>query len=360
MTTRKIYFTPGPSALYFTVEDHIRQALLKQIPSISHRSKEFSQTYRHIDEGLRQLVNLPEDYRIFFTSSATEIWERLLQSCVQKNTLHLVNGAFSQRFFRIAGQLGYEADAKEVTAGEAVNVDQLSSKVEPELIGVTHNETSTGVQQPIDDLKKLRELFPSSLLTVDVVSSFPVVQLPFATIDSAYFSVQKCFGLPAGLGVWLVNERMVERARQLAPTGRTSYHGIDSFLSNYQKFQTPSTPNVLSIYLLGRVIADMIERGLDRIRMETRYKSAVLYHLLESKHQLKPFVTEKPWRSETVIVGDTGAQTQPLIQELYRSGLVVGSGYGEFKSQHIRIANFPTHSKEQIEMLVDKIGELVD
>ena len=359
MNTRKLFFTPGPSALYFTVEEHLRTGLRKQIPSISHRSKEFSQIYQQLDEGLRQLVNLPEDYRIFFTSSATEIWERLLQSCVRKSTLHLVNGAFSHRFFHIAGQLGYEPVAVEVPAGEAVRMEQLSKGMEPELIGVTHNETSTGVQQPIGDLEKLRELFPSSLLTVDAVSSFPVVQLPFETIDSVYFSVQKCFGLPAGLGVWLVNQRMVERAKQLAPTGRTSYHGIDSFLTNYLKFQTPSTPNVLSIYLLERVIADMLEKGLATIRRETRYKSAVLYHLLESKSQIKPFVTEKPWRSETVIAGETGAHTQQLIQELNGFGLVVGSGYGEFKSQHIRIANFPTHSKEQIEMLADQLDELV-
>jgi phosphoserine aminotransferase len=168
-----------------------------------------------------------------------------------------------------------------------------------------------------------------------------------------------CFGLPAGLGVWLVNQRFIERAAQIAPTGRTSYHGVDSFYSNYQKYQTPATPNVLAIYLLGQVIGDMLDKGLERIRMESKYKSSILYHLLESKEDIKPFVTEKSWRSETVVVGNTGTSTQSVIQTLAEKGLMVGRGYGAYKTQHIRMANFPTHSKEQVEMLVDQLDALL-
>lgn len=360
MNPRKIFFTPGPSALYFTVEEHLRAALRKQIPSISHRSQQFSSIYQQLEEQLTELVGLPDDYRLFFTGSATEVWERMLQSAVGSTTLHLVNGAFSGRFHEIAGQLGYRAIACEVQAGKAVSVTDLPSNKEPELIGVTHNETSTGVQQPLEDLRKLREKFPNALITVDVVSSFPVVDLPFEYVDSFYFSVQKCFGLPAGLGVWLVNQRFIEKAHQLAPTGKTSYHGLDTFLAKHQKYQTPATPNVLYIYLLGKVIGDMLEKGLDRIRMESKYKAAILYHLLEAKQSVSPFVKEKDWRSETVIVGDSGKNTAKIQEQLAHKGLVLGSGYGQFKEQHIRIANFPTHSKEQVEMLVDLLDGLVE
>ena len=96
----------------------MRSALREQIPSISHRGKEFSGIYEGVDEQLRQLVSLPDDYRIFFTSSATETWERLLQSLVKQNTLHLVNGAFSRRFHQVAAKLEYQADIVEVPEGE--------------------------------------------------------------------------------------------------------------------------------------------------------------------------------------------------------------------------------------------------
>ena len=292
MNARKIFFTTGPSALYFTFEEHLRTALRKQIPSISHRSKEFSSIYQQTEEQLRALVGLPEDYRLFFTSSATEVWERMLQSTVTNNSLHLVNGAFSRRFYQISQKLGYQADLAEAPAGSVVAIDDIPLDAQPELIGVTHNETSTGAQQPLNDFADLRAKFPNALLTVDAVSSFPVVDLPFDKIDSFYFSVQKCFGLPAGLGGWLVNQRFIERAKQLAPTGRTSYHGVDSYLEKHRKYQTPATPNVLYIYLLGKVIGDMLEKGIDRIRMESKYKSAILYHLLESKQRIQPFVKE--------------------------------------------------------------------
>ena len=44
-----------------------------------------------------------------------------------------------------------------------------------------------------------------------------------------------------------------------------------------------------------------------------------------------------------------------LIEYLKSKQLIIGSGYGDFKDQHIRIANFPAHSKESIEMLVDEM-----
>ena len=358
MSANKLYFTPGPSAVYYTLEDHMRKALRKQIPSIAHRGKEFCGIYQETDEKLRSLVGLPDDYYMFFTSSATEVWERTLQSVVENRTLHLVNGAFSRRFSQIAEKLKYQPVIHEVPVGEVVLVSEVSTDCQPEVIGVTHNETSTGAQQPLEDLKILRDLFPSALITVDVVSSFPCVDLPFELIDSAYFSVQKCFGLPAGLGVWLVNKRTIDRALQMAPTGRTSYHGIDSYWDKYQKFQTPATPNVLAIYLLGQVLGDMLDKGLQRIRMESKYKSAIMYNLLDSKSEIKCLVKEKHWRSETIIVGKT-KDPQSLINSLKSKGLIIGSGYGNYKQEHVRIANFPTHSKEQFEMLVDQLDTIL-
>src|SRR5690349_4699717 len=97
-------FTPGPSQLYFTVSDHARQAFKEGIPSISHRSKTFEQISKQTTEGLRQLLNIPQDFHIFFTGSATEIWERIIQNLVEENSFHLVNGSFSKRFHEISNQ----------------------------------------------------------------------------------------------------------------------------------------------------------------------------------------------------------------------------------------------------------------
>ena len=65
-----IFFTPGPSQLYFTVFDHVKKAFLKQIPSISHRSIEFENIYKTCNENLKIIFDLPKGYHVAFTSSA--------------------------------------------------------------------------------------------------------------------------------------------------------------------------------------------------------------------------------------------------------------------------------------------------
>ena len=77
---KKIFFTPGPSAVYFTVEMHVKEALKQQVMEINHRSAQAEGYFKTAVENLKALMNIPEDHQIFFLSSATEIWERLLQN----------------------------------------------------------------------------------------------------------------------------------------------------------------------------------------------------------------------------------------------------------------------------------------
>lgn len=351
----KVYFTPGPSELYFTAEAHTREAFKEKVPAISHRSKKFEEIYRSATENLRQLLNLPENYHIFFTGSATEIWERIFQNCVESHSSHLVNGSFSERFYETGLELGKSAEKFSAPYGKCVTFEEAEISTQSELIALTQNETSTGVAQPLEDIYKFRKKFPEKLIAVDVVSSLPYINMDYKLIDTAFFSVQKGFGLPAGLGVWLVNNRCMEKSANLLSNGNVigSYHSLPSLLSKGSKNQTPETPNVLGIYLLGKVCEDMLSKGIDQIRRETDYKAAVLYNAVEKNPALESFVTEEKYRSKTVIVANTSIPSQQIIKKLEEHGLTIGSGYGKFKESQIRIANFPTHSKEQTEKLAD-------
>ena len=273
----KINFTPGPSQLYFTVEDHVRTAFREKIPSLSHRSRAFENIFRHATDGLRELLNLPSGYHLFFTGSATEIWERVIENLVEEKSFHFVNGSFSKRFFEIAEQLGRRPDKTEAKPGEGFH-EPFSIPAGTEVIAVTHNETSTGVCQPLELIHSLREQNPRALIVVDAVSSLPFPEFDYSKLDSVFFSVQKGFGLPAGLGVWMVNDRCLSRADDLLTKGIRigSYHSLPALHSFALKNQTPETPNVLGIYLLGMVVKDMIRRGIDNIRKETDYKAALL------------------------------------------------------------------------------------
>jgi phosphoserine aminotransferase len=354
----QVSFTPGPSQLYFTVENHLRHAMRTHIGSISHRSKEFESIFAEVTSGLKQLLSIPSDFHIFFTGSATEIWERSVQNLVELNTFHFVNGAFSKRYYEIALQLSKRAIKTEVSAGKGFENDvPLPSGME--MIAVTHNETSTGVSLPVDFIHSLREKNKEALIVVDAVSSMPYPKFDYTKIDSVFFSVQKGFGLPAGLGVWIVNDRCMAKADQLLTRGISigSYHSLPTLLANQKKNQTPETPNVMGIYLLSKVVQDMLRRGIDVIRKETEYKAAILYHALESHPHLAAFVQEKQFQSKTVIVADCKEYVVPVTQALLENKLLPGDGYGEFRKSQLRFANFPTHSKEQFELLVDILAK---
>lgn len=352
-----VNFTPGPSQLYFTVADHVRQAMKEGVPSLSHRSKRFEEISRETTGGLRELLRVPADYHIFFTGSATEIWERIFQNLVEETSFHLVNGSFSKRFHEIGIQLNKNAQKAEAPAGEGFKND-LSIPAGTELIAVTHNETSTGVSTPVQSIHDLKRKHPDALLAVDAVSSLPYPDFDYSLVDSVFFSVQKGFGLPAGLGVWMVNEKCVAKAEALASKKISigSYHNIPTLLAHAQKHQTPETPNVLNIYLLGKVVGDFLRRGAETIRRETEYKAAILYQALESCDGISAFVNDKDFRSKTVIVADCQQHTGKLAAFLATKGLHAGDGYGPAKKTQLRFANFPAHSKEQFELLVDTIG----
>ncbi|MEJ1240008.1 aminotransferase class V-fold PLP-dependent enzyme [Chryseolinea sp. T2] len=356
MATPKINFTPGPSQLYFTVEDHAKVAFREGIPSLSHRSKKFESIYKDASDGLRELLGIPSNFHVLFTGSATEVWERIIQNLVERKSVHLVNGSFSKKFYEIALQLGRAATSIEVTPGLGFS-DQLQVSDDTELIAVTQNETSTGVSTPLQVLSELRKKHPNSLIAVDAVSSLPYPDFDYNGVDTVFFSVQKGFGLPAGLGVWLVNERCVEKANALLAKNISigSYHNLPSLIQHEAKYQTPETPNVLGIYLLAKVVEDMLRVGVHKIRKDTEYKAALLYNELNAHATIRPFVSDKALQSRTVIVAATGNATKALTDRLLENGIQPGDGYGPAKATQLRFANFPTHGKEQYELLCDII-----
>jgi phosphoserine aminotransferase len=351
--TKAADFAPGPSQLYFTVEDHTRRAFREGFLSLSHRSKTFQNAYERTVTNLRKLMSVPNHFHIAFTTSASEVWERSIQSLVIENSLHLVNGAFSKKFYETALQQKKKAAKIEVANG--LGFDTIANQPEPELIALTHNETSTGIAMPLSFIANVRKQFPNALVIVDAVSSLPYPAFNYDHIDSVFFSIQKGFGMPAGLGVWIYNDRCLEKSKEVAVSGynTTSYHSLLSLHEFTLKNQTPATPNMLAIYTLGYVTEDFLNRGIHIIRKETEYKSALLYQALQQHSLVKPFVADPAWRSPTVIIAHCGEHTEVVRKKLEWKGLYPGDGYGELKKSQLRFANFPAHSKEQFELLVD-------
>jgi phosphoserine aminotransferase len=349
------YFTPGPAELFPTVAAHLQTAMDEQIGSISHRSQRFRDIYKFTDEQLRTLLNIPATHGIYFTGSASEVWERVLLNCVEHECFHTVNGSFSRKFYDYALALGKFAHRLEKPFGEGFDYAEIEVPEYAELVCLTHNETSAGVQMRPADMHKLKRKYPKKLFCVDMVSSAPHPDLDFGIIDSAFFSVQKGFGLPAGLGIWIANERCLEKAERLQQYDSMTigaHHSLPTLHKHYQTFETPATPNVLLIYLLGKIAEDFNHIGIDTIRRQTDEKARMLYKFLDSTPGFAPFVTEERHRSQTVIVTKTERPSAEAIAVGKAAGMVIGSGYGKFKDTQLRIANFPAVSVEQVGKLI--------
>ncbi len=354
--SNKIFFTPGPAQLFYTFEEHLKKAIFQDIPSISHRSSEFVKVMQETTEALKELLELPEGHQLYFLNSANEAWDRIIQNLVSNQSHHFVNGSFSKKFYDFALAHDKQSTATIVNDGEAYNSWEIPDGTE--LIGVTKNETSVGHSFLEKELNQLRVSHPDKLIALDIVSAAPSLPIDFKNVDTAYFSVQKAFGLPAGLGVWIANERCHEVANQRATkTSLGSYRTLPNLKKFGDKDQTPETPNMLFIYLLGKIAQDMLRAGTMRMRNDTVYKATILNQAIENHPLFTHFVESKEHRSKTTIVAKSD-HSRRIIEGFKKKGLILGTGYGKHKNDHIRIANFPTHSKESVEMLCDLLDKV--
>jgi phosphoserine aminotransferase len=358
---KKTYFTPGPAELFPTVEQHYLDAFNLQLGSISHRSAQFRKIYQHTVEQLRILLNIPQSSGVFFTGSATEVWERIIQNTVEHESFHLVNGSFSRKFYDFSNELHKFAHKFEKPFGEGFDYQEIIVPQYSELICCTANETASGVQMRPQDIQKLKRSHRDKIVAVDMVSSAPYPDLDLELIDTAFFSVQKSFGMPAGLGVWIDNGKCLEKSLKIKENeGITgTYHNLSSLWKNFEKFETPETPNVMAIYVLGKVAEDMNSIGINYLRKQTEKKAEYLYNFLKKSNRFEAFVKNQNHQSQTVVVANVIEMTaNKVIEKIREHNLVLGAGYGDFKSTQIRIANFPAVNIDQVEELVQQLEKI--
>ncbi|MCR4280885.1 MAG: aminotransferase class V-fold PLP-dependent enzyme [Candidatus Kaiserbacteria bacterium] len=351
---RNIFFTVGPTQTHPSLGKFLNDGLKKGIYSISHRGREFGEIFAHTVSSLKKLLNVPVDFHVFFIGSATEAMELIIENCVEDKSFHFVNGAFSKRFFQTAQELRKHPNARIAQSGEGFDFANVKIPKYSELVGFTQNETSTGVKIEMADIRALKKKNPDKLFAVDIVSATPYAPVDWGAVDCAFFSVQKGFGMPSGMGVVIANDRCIKKAEKLHGKGMNigSFHSFPTLLKSARKNQTPETPNAMAIYILGRICDSYNKYGLDKIRKETEIRAGAMYDFFDKHSAYKPFVKNKKWRSKTVVVFNTPNGSAPVIKRLQDNGYIVGAGYGEFESHHIRIGNFPMHKISDVKKII--------
>lgn len=356
-----ITFYPGPSKLYPQIEGYMQDAFRSGILSMNHRSAAFMDLLKNTIELLHQKLNIPEDYSIYFTSSATENWEIVAQSLTQKHSEHHYNGAFGKKWFYYTSKLVPDSsgslfqlentldyDLFELENRAAFNRDRLA---EAEIICLVQNETSNGTQIKTEALQKIRNT-TDALIAIDVTSSLGGIALNWSLGDVWLASVQKCLGLPSGMGVLICSDRALERARKIDDNLR--YNSLLFIDENFKVFQTHYTPNILNIYLLNRVLEQV--PNITETDLKIRRRAAMLYAFFEKHSVLKPLVQNPDVRSDTVLaITAEPNEIQKIKLFTAEKNIILGNGYGVWKNSTFRIANFPAIDDEDVKTLMEVV-----
>jgi phosphoserine aminotransferase len=350
----KKYFTVGPTETFPEIGEYFSEAFRQKLFSVSHRSKEFEKIFEVTNAGLRKLMNIPDDFYVFFLSSATECMERTIENLVEKKSFHFINGFFAKRYYDIAVQLKKETSFVKSDYGKGFDFIAADIPSDTEMICITHNETSTGVALPLNDVYDLKKKHPGKILSLDIVTSVPYYNIDFNYVDVAFFSVQKGFGLPPGLGVMICRKSLIEKTKSLQAKNINigTYNNFIRLALNAEKNQTTMTPNIPAIFLLGKSCELILQKGIENVRNETDKKANLLYGFFDKHDTIKPFVKDASLRSKTTLVLETELDVNKIFEKVEYNGFVLSRGYGDFKDRHIRIGNFPVHKFEDVSNLI--------
>ncbi len=345
-----ISFYPGPSRVYDAVPNYVRDAQRAGILSLNHRSAEFENISRTTVELMRKKLSVPADYTVVFTSSATECWEIIAQSLVASESIHLYNGAFGEKWLDYSRRI--HPAARGISFERENPLDPELKFESGELIAITQNETSNGTQVAVSTIASIRDGNPRHLVAVDVTSSLAGISLDLRAADVWFASVQKCFGLPAGLAVIILSPRAVQRAKEI--NENLHFNSLNNLLQMMEKWQTPCTPNVLGIYLLMRSLKD--RKSIRVVHNQTVRRAREWQRVLKKSTTLKPLIENESVRSFTVMAVRSTAPLDEIKKLAAKNGFLLGEGYGALKKETFRIANFPALLPREVEKLMKFMG----
>lgn len=333
-------FYPGPSRVYSRVPEYVLEAYSGGIMSINHRSKRFRKMVGELREVLFDRQGIPSDYSVIFTSSATECWEIIAQSLTRNESQHFFNGAFGAKWHAWASRLT-NAKAVSFDMEDTLPVHRLSDSAD--VVCLTQNETSNGSQVSREFIATVRSK-TDALIAVDAVSSMGGLAFDYSQADVWFASVQKCFGLPAGMGLMVLSPRAVARAEELAD--RERYNSLLVHLDNWSKNEAPYTPNVLGLYLLLRsqknakpiveIEKKLVNRHADWVEYLSRFADMTV---LPVKEELR----------STTVLAVTCPDPKTILSRGNDLGIHFGKGYGPWQETTFRIANFPAIKRKEID-----------
>lgn len=353
----KKLFIPGP------VE--VREDVLAKMatPQIGHRTKDASALQRSISDKLRKLM-YTENEILLSTSSGSGLMEGAIRSCTRKRAAVFSVGAFGDRWFEMAESNGVPADIFKSELGKettAKMVDEALATGKYDLITVTHNETSTGIMNPVDEIAAvLKEKYPDVIFCLDCVSSLggTKIEVDKLGVDICITSTQKCLGLPAGMSICSISQKAVEAAKGVKHRGL--YFDLLALYEYIQKkdYQYPSTPSLSHMFALDYQLDRIMAEGPEN-RFARHAEMAKTTRAWAKKHF--DMLAEEKFASNTLttIKNTREISVSDLNKKLGERGFMISNGYGKLKDVTFRIAHMADTQPEELAELLKIIEEVL-
>lgn len=280
MDEAPLLLNPGPVPISPAVRDAMTE------PMISHRSEAFEAVYQRAQDALTDIFErstvsgrrtATDGTTLVLNGTATMAMEAAVANLVNPDSevVALVNGKFGRRFARI-GDRHATVRRVEVPWGEAFDVERVREVVSGDtaLVTVVHNETSTGLLNPVSAIGEIAADVGARFV-VDGVTSIGGDEFKIDDwgVDIAITDAQKCLAAPPGVSaLYLADGVEAELAGEAAPF----YEDLDWHCRKARDLQTPFTSAIPLIRALAVASEEVLDEGLsERIGRHRRQASAL-------------------------------------------------------------------------------------
>ena len=352
--------TPGPTP----IPDEIVEAMSS--PMINHRGPEFDELIKKATKQLKQVFMTKNDLFIL-TASGTGALEASIVNTLSPGdrVIAATAGAFGDRFVAMAEAYGADVKRMDFEWGGPIDPGAVRKALqdEPDIkaVLVTHNETSTGVTHPVEEIAKIVKGEFDKLLLIDAVSSLGCIPIPVDAwnCDMVGTASQKGFMIPPGLSFISVSERAWE-AQQTAKMPRF-YFDLTMAKHSLEGGQTPFTPNLSAMYGLSRALDNLLEEGMENVFGR---HAAIGRFTRDSVRDLglELLVADEAYASDTVtaIKIPKGVDNKALLAKMRTEhNVVLAGGQGKMLNDIFRIGHLGAVAKEDITEVMDALAKVL-
>lgn len=349
-------FIPGPVEV-----SEITWAAFSR-PMIGHRGEDFKNLYRAIHPGLQTLFGTKQPV-FLSTSSAWGVMEASIRNLVDRGVLCCMCGAFSDKWLDVAKRCGKNAEPLQVDWGKHIDpkaIDRQLATGRFDTVTLVHNETSTGVMNPLPEICCTLAKYPEVVLVLDTVSSFSGVKIDMDAlgIDVMLTGAQKALALPPGFSLFSVSEKAFARAQKIPNRG--FYFDFLEFKKHQAEWITPSTPSIGHMHALQSKLEEVFEEGLDA-RFDRHARTNALVHEWVRRVGFE-FFAEEGFHSKTLtcVKNNKGIDVLEFAKKLReKHHLVIDPGYGKIRGKTFRLSNMGDETEETVAHLLKCLDDVL-